>query len=230
MKKTKTSKTNLSFKEYLIIAFCIIGSIILGIISNDLIIGTSLLAVSLISSYLSTIYRRSNYIFGAISAFLIAYTAYINNFFGSFAINAFIFIPLEIYGFVAWSRHLDSNKNVKARKFTFKNSVIVTSSCAIGSVILGYLLTLIPGQQLAFIDSTICCLDICALILFNLRFRECWWLWTLSGILSIIMWSVALASGGDNSLMRLITAVCFTVLSIYGIIKWNSKAKLNSKR
>ena len=194
MKKTKTSKTNLSFKEYLII------------------------------------YRRSNYIFGAISAFLIAYTAYINNFFGSFAINAFIFIPLELYGFVAWSRHLDSNKNVKARRFTFKNSVIVTSSCTIGSVIIGYLLTLIPGQQLAFIDSTICCLDICSLILLNLRFLECWWLWTLSGILSIVMWSVALINGGDNATMRLITAVCFTVLSLYGIIKWNSKAKLNSKR
>ena len=229
MRKPKKSKTNLSLKEYSIIAFCIIGSIILGIISNDLIVGTSLLVTSLLSSYLSTIYRRSNYIFGAISAFLIAYTAYINNFFGSFAINAFIFIPLELYGFVAWSSHLDSNKNVKARKFSFKNSVIITILCAIGSIILGYLLTLIPGQQLAFIDSTICCLDICSLILLNLRFRESWWLWTLSGILSIIMWSVALINGGDNALMRLITAVCFTVLSIYGIIKWNSKAKLNKK-
>ena len=226
MSKQKPPKTKLNPREYSIIVLCIVGSIILGIISNDLIVGGSLLATSLLSSYLSAIYRRSNYIFSAISAFLIAYTAYINNFFGSFAINVFIFIPLELYGFIAWSRHLDSNKNVKPKKFSFRNSVIVTGSCTIGSVILGYLLTLIPNQQLAFIDSTICCLDICSLILLNLRFRECWWLWTLSGILSIVMWAVALIGGGDNAMMRLITAICFTIISIYGIIKWNSKAKL----
>lgn len=228
-KKTKTTQKTNKIKEYLIITACIVMPIILGVQNNDLVIGGSLLASSLLSSYLATIYKRSNYIFGALSSLLIAYTSFINNYFGSFFINFFIFAPLELYGFLVWSRNLDTDKNVKIKKFSFRNSIIVTSSCIVGSIVFGYLLTKIPNQQLAFLDSVICCLDVCALLLLNLRYREAWWVWTFSGVLSTIMWAITLMNGGNNAMMRIFTASCFTIISIYGVIKWNIKTKTDNK-
>lgn len=223
----KNSKNNI--KQYLAIITCIAIAVILGIFSNDLIIGGSLLVFSLLSSYLAAIYKRSNYIFGALSSLLITYTSFINNYFGSFIINILIFAPLELYGFFVWSRNLDSSKNVKIKSFSFKNSIIVTGSCIVGSIVFGYLLTKIPNQQLAFLDSVICCLDVCALLLLNLRYREAWWVWTFSGVLSTIMWAITLMNGGNNAMMRFFTASCFTIISIYGVIKWNIKTKTENK-
>ena len=152
-------------------------SIVIGIYSGYILVGGSLLISGLLSSYLASIGKKSSYVFGFINALLMAYVAYKNNLFGSFVVDTFIFAPLEVYGFVSWGHNLDKKKNVKIRKFTLKDSITVISIFIFGSVILGYLLTLIPCQQMAFLDSTINCIDICALVLINLRFKESWWLW-----------------------------------------------------
>ena len=225
--KLKPKPTQKQKQEYTITTLIVFSSVIIGYLSGDLVLGGLLLATGLITSYFASIRKRANYIVGFVNALLLSYVAYKNNLFGSFAVNAFIFAPLEIYGFIAWSRNLDSKKDVKIRKFNLKLSLIVVSSCVIGSVLLGLMLTLIPGQQLAFMDSTINCLDICALILLNLRYNESWILWVMSGILSVIIWAIALSNGGANAFMRLLAAIGFLVVNTYGAIKWYSKLKSN---
>ena len=222
--KTQT-KTKLTTKNIIIIVACVVASVILGFYSGDLLIGSSLVATGFITSYLACLQKRSNFILGSINALLLAYVAFKNNFYGSFIINIFIFAPLEIHGFFAWSRNLDKNKNVKIRKFTSIVAATVVGSCVIGSVLLGYLLTKIPTQQMAFLDSTICCIDICALVIMNLRYRESWWLWVISGALSIVMWATALFSGGDNAFMRSIAPIGFLIINVYGLIKWSIKTR-----
>lgn len=225
----KKHKKQTKTKEYTIIILCIVFSVVLGICTDDLLIGTPLLATSLISSYLAATYKRSCYTVGAICSLLIAYNAYVNNFFGSVIVNALVFAPIQFYGFFVWGRNLDSNKNVKTRKFSIKTSILVITSCTIGSFVFGYLLTKIPTQQLAFLDSTIACLDFSALILQNMRYGESWWLWSLSGVLSAVMWIIAFISGGEGTLMRLITASCFIVINAYGLFKWNYKKKTKKR-
>lgn len=118
--------------------------------------------------------KRINYIFGLINYLLMGYVAFKNNLFGIFFFYIFIFSPLQVNRFVTWNRNLNENKNVKVREFTLKNSIIITLLCIIGSVILGYLLTLIPTQRLAFMDATSNCINLCGVILMILRFKEVW--------------------------------------------------------
>lgn len=224
-RKPAKRKNGLGYKDYAIILLCILGSIALGLLSNDLVIGGSLLATSLTSSYLASIGKRSNYLLGAIGAFLIAYVAYRNNLFGSFAVNVFIFAPLEILGFFSWGQHLNHDKKVKINHLTVKKSYLVIITCIVGSFLLGYILTLIPKQQLAFLDSTVNCLDICALILLNLRYKESWALWILSGILSAIIWTIAFMNGGESAFMRLIASISFIAINIYGAVQWGKLSK-----
>lgn len=222
MKKQKTKPTQ-KFKkgEILIILLCIFVPMVLGILSNDLLIGWPLLSTGLLASYIASLRRRSNYILGAINALLLAYAALKNNLFGSFFVDVFIFAPLEIVGFFLWGRSLDLNKNVKIRKFNTSISIIVTGACTLGSIIMGYFLTKIPMQQFAFLDSTICCIDICVAILMMLRFRETWWLGVISGALSVILWGVIQFEGGSGATIRLLSATGYLIINLYGAIKWN---------
>ncbi len=225
MKKQKNKKSikqrRLSTREILIILACIFAPIAIGFLSGDLLVGGALLATGLLGGYLAGLQKRAGYFFGLINALLIAYVGFENGLYGTFIINAFIFGPLEIYGFITWSRHLDTGQNVKIRRLDRKKSVIVTSACVLSSLVLGYLLTKIPDQQMAFLDSTIGCIDICALMMMNLRYMESWWLWVISSILSVIMWVIAFFEGGPSAAMRLVSAVSFLAINTYGAVKWN---------
>ena len=226
MKKGHHKKhSKLTWKNILVLSLCVIVPAILGIISGDLLVGGALVATSFLGSYLSILQKRTAYFFGFTNAFLIAFVGLKNGFFGSFFINVFIFAPLDVMGFLAWSRNLDRRKNVKIRKFNLQKGIFVTLICLIGSVLFGYLLTKIPTQQMAFLDSTICCIDICALVIMNLRYKESWWLWTISGALSVAMWIIALTEGGDNAFMRLVAAIGLFLINAYGAINWHRKLK-----
>lgn len=111
------------------------------------------------------------------------------------------------------------------REFTLKNSILITLSCIILNLILGYLLTLIPGQRLAFLDSTSNIINLCGVILMILRFKECWWVWLFNNIIDLIIWLITVINKGDNAIMMLLVSIGYFSINIYGIIKWNIKAK-----
>ena len=212
-------------KDLIVIILSLIISIVTGIISNDLIIGGSILLTALLCEYYACEGKRINYIYGLINYLLMAYVAFENNLFGIFIFYILIFSPLQIKGYVAWNKNLNHDKNVKVREFTLKNSIIITSLCIIGSVILGYLLTLIPTQRLAFMDATSNCINLCGEILMILRFKESWWVWLVNNIIDLVIWAITAINGGSGSIMMLIVSIVFLVMNFYGIVMWNVKAK-----
>lgn len=217
-------------KKYLIITIiCSIISIVSGIISNDLIIGGTILLTGLLCAYFACEGKKINYIFGLINYLLMGYVAFKNNLFGIFFFYIFIFSPLQVNGFITWNKNLNDNKNVKVREFTFKNSIIITLSCIIASIILGYLLNLIPQQRLAFMDATSNCINLCGVILMVLRFKESWWLWLINNIIDLIIWIITAINGGSGSIMMLLVSLGYLLINIYGVIKWNIEAKRNRK-
>ncbi len=211
--------------EYIIITITIIFSIIIGIISNDIIIGSLILSTGILCAYYASLGKRINYILGFINYILMAYVSLKNNLYGMVCFYTFIFAPLQIRGFISWNKKLDDNKNVKVRGFTLKNSILITILCILSSLILGYLLSLIPKQQLSLLDATSNCINLCGVILMILRFRESWWIWLINNIIDLIIWIIIFINNGNNSFMMLLTSIAYLLINIYGIIKWNIKAK-----
>lgn len=215
-------------KKYVIITFiCLLISIIFGIIAKDLLIGGSILATGLLCAYFASEGKRINYILGLINYLLMGYVAFKNNLFGIFFFYIFVFAPLQVNGYLSWKKNIDNNKNVKVREFTLKNSLIITLSCIVGSFILGYLLSLIPGQRLAFMDASSNCINLCGVILMILRFKESWWLWLVNNILDLIIWIVTVSDKGNGSIMMLLVSIGYLLINMYGVIKWNIEAKKN---
>lgn len=153
------------------------------------------------------------------------YVALKNNLYGIFFFYIFIFSPLQIKGFFTWKKSLNKEGNVQAREFTLKNSIIITISCIIGSCILGYILTLIPNQRLAFMDATSNCINLCGVILMILRFKESWWLWLINNIIDLLIWIITTINHGEGAIMMLFVSIGYLLINIYGVIRWNLEAK-----
>ena len=213
-------------KKYIIITvICTALSIISGILTKDLIIGGTILLTGLLNAYFASEGKRINYILGLINYLLMGYVALKNNLHGIFFFYIFVFSPLQIKGFFTWKKNLNKEGNVQAREFTFKNSIIITISCIIGSCILGYILTLIPNQRLAFMDATSNCINLCGVILMILRFKESWWLWLINNIIDLLIWIITTINHGEGAIMMLFVSIGYLLINIYGVIRWNLEAK-----
>ena len=214
-------------RNFIITILCLIVSVISGIMSNDLIIGGTILLTGLLCAYFASEGKRVNYILGLINYLLMGYVAFKNNLFGIFFFYIFIFSPLQVNGYITWNKNLDDDNKVNVREFTLKNSIIITLSCIVGSIVLGYLLTLIPTQRLALMDATSNCINLCGVILMILRFKESWWLWLINNIIDLIIWIITVINGGSGSVMMLLVSIGYLLINIYGVIKWNLEAKKN---
>ncbi len=216
-------------KHIVITTLCIIFSLIIGFITKDILLGSTILATGLLNAYYASEGKKINYLFGLINYLFMGYISLKNNLFGVFFFYIFVFAPLQIKGFLTWNKNLDKDDNVKVREHTLRNSCFITLSCILGSLLLGYLLTLIPGQQLAFLDASSNCINLCGMVLMILRFKESWWLWLINNIIDLTIWIFVTINHGSSAWMMLITSLGYLLINIYGVIKWNMDAKKEKK-
>ena len=166
-----------------------------------------------------------NYIFGAIFCLTSGYASYLNNLYGIAILSLVVYFPSQIQGYLSWNKRKDENSEVKIREFTLKNSIIITTSCILGSLILGFILTKIPNQQLAFLDSSSNIINLCGIILMNLRFKECWIVWLFNNTIDLSIWIISVIKAGPNAIMMLLVSIGYLLINIYGLIKWSKSAK-----
>lgn len=210
--------------EIIIITTTCLFSLIIGILSKDILIGVPLLITGILCSYYASIGKKINFLYAFINFSLIAYTSYKNGLYGTAISYVAINLPMQIVGYITWFKH-ESNKVVERKIFNFKKSITVITSCITFSILLGFLLSIIPAQQLPFLDSTSCILNIFGLFLFNMRYTEAWWVLLANNITDETIWILKTVKHSKNSIMMLLVSTAYLLINIYGIIKWSKEAK-----
>ena len=212
-------------KNKIITLLIIVFSIICGIISKDYFLGTIILICGLLNAYYASEGKIYNYVFGGLYCLLSGYIHFINGLYGIAILSFLLYFPFQIHGFLSWNKKIDENNEVKVRGFTLKNSIIIITSCVLGSLLFGFLLSKIPTQRLAFLDSSSNMLNICGIILMNLRFKECWAVWIFNNTIDLSIWTINFINGTPNSTMMLLVSIGYEIINIYGLIKWWQKTK-----
>jgi nicotinamide mononucleotide transporter len=212
------------FNNVFIIFCCLFISFLCGYFSNDILIGGTVLCTALLCSFFSSNAKSINYLFGIINNAFVGYVGLKNGLYGYFLFNIFLFIPLQIIGYLLWKKHKDNKGNVIIKEMNLKVSIIITLSCTIGSLLVAYLLNLIPTQKLAILDAFSVVLNLCAFILMMLRYRECWWLWLINNIVDLVIWIINVINQGSNSIMMLVVSIAYLLINVYGIIAWKKRA------
>lgn len=205
------------------IILCLLLSVFLGILTNDFFIGGSTLASGLLSSYYAAKGNKKTYVYGCINYLLLSYVALKNELFGIFFFYLFLFAPLQIKGFFYWKKISKDNDLITMKTFTLKNSILIIITCSLGSILLGSLLNLLPTQQIAFLDATSNCINLCGMILMIIGFQEAWWLWLINNIIDFIISIYCVINLGQHSLMMFLTAISFLIMNIWEIIQWHKK-------
>lgn len=212
---------------YLIPLILVISSFLIVSFTKSSFFSFLILTTGLLNGWYAGLGKWYNYAYGAVFAIINSYVSWQSHLYGIACLSALLYFPLQIQGMVDWHTRKNKNSEVKVRGFNTKTSILITICCFAGSVALGSILTKIPGQELAFLDATSNAINICAIILMNLRFRECWWVLLGNNVADLAIWIINFSNQTPNSLMMLIVSIGYLGLNIIGLLKWE---KIKNKK
>lgn len=165
--------------------------------------------------------KISFYFIGFVQTISYLFLAWQNRFYGEVLENIFYLVTM-IWGIFVWKKHLqddgEEGQVVEAKKFTPLQWILSIIITIIGSIGMGYALTLIDSNQ-AYTDACTNILAIYAQLLMVRRYREQWIWWLLIDILCVKMWFVA----GNWSMVAMYIA--WIANCIYGWYNWSKEAK-----
>lgn len=207
-------------ETYVIPLLLIIFSLAISCFSKNSILGLSILIFGLLNGWYAAIGKWYNYLFASVFTLLNAYVSWKSGLYGIAILSMILYFPLQLQGLFDWYVSRGKDNKVKIRGFNTKISVLIITSCFAGSISLGCILSKVPNQQLAFLDSTSNVMNICAIILMNLRFRECWWILLGNNVVDLMIWIINFSLGIANSLTMLVVSIAYLLLNIIAIMKW----------
>ena len=174
-----------------------------------------------------------NYLFGIVNVSLYAYISYKAALYGDAALNALYYVPMQFIGWWQWRKRgaalssdeaSDEGVQVKARRFTWRQRVILALGCAAAVVAGGFILRYFGDPQ-PFKDSTTTVLSIVAQALMALAFMEQWMLWIVTNIVSVVMWCICVSRGEAHAGVMVIMWAFYLLNSINGLRVWKRLSK-----
>lgn len=168
--------------------------------------------------------KRSSFLLGMVNTVMYAWVAFQAKYYGEVMLNMLYYVPMNVVGWIAWKKHMDEDTGeVKKTKLSLKGSALIYGLTA--AAILGYGLVLKAlGGALPYIDSMSTVVSITAQILSVKRLREQWVLWIVVDIVTVIMWAVNFARGGETIATLAMWSV-YLVNAFIMFVKWDREAK-----
>ncbi|ERJ11715.1 nicotinamide riboside transporter PnuC [Haloplasma contractile] len=192
--------------------------------------------------------RISNYIWGGINVVLYGYLAYTWGLMGEVTLNWGFFLPMNFIGWYFWLKNKDHTEtdlvitDVLNKRMRITWIFLSILSILMYGLLLKNLHTFSIADSLgiienptAFFDATSTVLSVFAMILMVKRYAEQWTLWIVVNIVSIIMWSIVIATSSDaseigNAVSMIVMWSAYLVNAVYGQINWFKLYKTQKDR
>ena len=219
----------LSLYDWFLIAGVIASNIIYSLLSGNVdIVGSIAGIAGVLCVVLVAKGNIWNYLFGIVNVSMYAYISYKASLYGDAALNALYYVPMEFIGWGQWRKRGaavseaeagGAGVQVKARRFTWHQRVILALGCAAGVIAVGYVLKHFGDPQ-PFKDSATTVLSIVAQALMALAFMEQWALWIITNVISVVMWSICVVRGEAHAAVMVIMWVFYLLNSLNGFRVW----------
>ncbi|MBO5087649.1 MAG: nicotinamide mononucleotide transporter [Lachnospiraceae bacterium] len=209
------------------IAWVVIATIVmlgLSIYWKDTVIGIISALTGIWCVILTGKGKISSYIFGMINTLLYAYIAYGAKYYGEVMLNLLYYVPTNVIGFVLWKKNMNQeNTEVVKKRMKVKTQLLVATGTAFGVFLYGLVLKKLGGQM-PLVDSMSTVLSVVAQILCVKRYMEQWIIWIVVDVVTIIMWAVVFAQGGE-SIATLVMWSVYLINAIIMFVKWFKETK-----
>ena len=183
-------------------------------------LGSTTLYAGFIQTYFLTKGKWFEEFAGMFETMFTAIVCGLSGLYGNAIFTVLIYLPLTIFSLVNWKKH-DNDGEVALNKMTFKKSILVIVSVIVSTLVISYLLSLIPGQKFPLFDTITNIFDICAILLIALRYKEGWILWIIDNVVDLTMWAMMYIKGySGNAIMMMIMSVIYMGLNIWGFLSF----------
>ena len=219
----------LSIYDWFLIVGVIASNIIYSVLSGEIdAVGSIASIAGLLCVVLVAKGSIWNYLFGVINVSMYAYISYKASLYGDAALNALYYVPMQFIGWWQWrkrgaamtaSEAGGQGVQVKARRFSWHQRMLLALGCAAAVVVCGYVLRHFGDPQ-PFKDSATTVLSIVAQALMALAFMEQWILWIITNIISVAMWCICVARGEAHAAVMVIMWVFYLLNSLNGFRVW----------
>ena len=219
----------LSLYDWFLIAGVIVSNVLYSVLSGDMdVVGSVASIAGVLCVVLVAKGNIWNYLFGIINVSMYAYISYKASLYGDAGLNAFYYVPMQFIGWWQWrkrgaamsaSEAGDHGVQVKARRFTWHQRILLALGCTAAVIACGYVLKHFGDPQ-PFKDSATTVLSIVAQALMALAFMEQWVLWIITNVISVVMWCICVARGEAHAAVMVIMWVFYLLNSLNGFRVW----------
>lgn len=149
---------------------------------------------------------------------------FVLHYYASAIVTIVFWIPIDIISFIDWTRHKDNlDAHLTAvSKLNVKDTIATVLGIAAFSVLAGYLLTLVGGED-TYLDALTAGVGISNGVLILLRFREQWIAWYIYTILEAVLWILS------GQYIMLVLSLGYLTNTTYGYIKWTRYIQSSNK-
>lgn len=203
-------------------------AILLTIVWKDTLFNFSVFITGVLCVVLAAKGDIWTYVFGMYNTFGYAYLAFTNGLYGEMGLNLFFFAPMNVVGFLMWRKRM-IGQTVEMRGLKLKSQIITAIICILGTLGMGFGLSLIHGQNTPYIDATTNVLSIVATFLMVWRYKEQWVLYLVLNGFTIAMWSIRTMAGSHEGPMMIVMWSAYLINAGYGYYNW-SKGSLQCEK
>lgn len=156
-----------------------------------------------------------NWLFAIVNTSLYCVILWYNKVYGTFALEAFYYMPTNIIGLMSWLKHLDNDGSncCKARRLSCTEIAYMLIILVIGTLLCHEALVRLGGAT-AWLDSMAVSIGIIATIYEIKRFGEQYILWIITDVVVVAQW-IILADP-----IMLTKKTIYLIMAIIGLIRW----------
>jgi nicotinamide mononucleotide transporter len=163
--------------------------------------------------------KRLGYLIGLVSSLTYAWIAYQNGLFGEVGLNVLFYLPTGIIGYFMWAKN-EANGTVNMQRLASRQRLGLVLGSVLATVVLGFVLRAIPGQNSPFVDAATNVLSIIATLLMMWRFAEQWWLYVALNVLTVSLWTIRYLADGYAADRMIFLWLIYLINSVFGLIIW----------
>ncbi len=196
------------------------------VLSGDFVMSLSAAILGCLAAVFTGQGKLGAFVFGFLNSILYGLISFGYGYYGEFMVKFLVFIPLNVYGFTVWLRHINPLGNeASKRSLSLKGRLWLLLAISVFTGGYGILLMFLKGAY-PFWDGFTTIMAIIALVLCIMRFSEHWILWMIINVVSVGLWAAPFIDGRGQPVAVLLMWGFYLINSVVMYMRWRKREKL----
>ena len=147
-------------------------------------------------------------------------------YYGEVMLNILYYLPMDFVGWFAWKKHMNEETGEVVKRRLPRNRRVWVYGLTAAAILLYGLVLKALGGNLPYVDSMSTVVSVTAQILSVKRLTEQWVLWIVVDVVTVVMWGINFAQGGETVATLAMWSV-YLINAVIMYIRWNREGRAN---